>query len=140
MTPNLNACALLVTDKKAEIAKLDEVSKEQDAALRDLLMGLPNIMYDDVAVGKTEDDNVELHTWGGPKNFAFDRWNITNCPQPLVLILKRRPNCQARVFVLLRGAMARLNRGAGAVHAGFPHRKPRADRNQLSGSGAATAR
>jgi len=50
----------LVADKKAEIAKLNDAAKEADAKLTDLLIGLPNLPYDDIPDGADEADNVEI--------------------------------------------------------------------------------
>ncbi len=100
----------LVSDKKAEIADLDEASKAQDAALRDLLMGLPNAMYDDVPDGKTEDDNVLIHTWGSPRDFAFDPVEHYELPAAVGLDFETAAKLSGSRFVMLRGAMSRLNR------------------------------
>ena len=54
----------LVTQSKAEIATLDEAAKAQDAALRDLLMGLPNLPQATVPDGPDETANLELRRWG----------------------------------------------------------------------------
>ena len=61
----------LVAEKKAEIAKLEEDSKAKDAELRDMLLGLPNILQDDIPDGADENDNVELHRWGTRPQFSF---------------------------------------------------------------------
>lgn len=100
----------LVTEKKGEIARLDEEATAHDATLRDVLMGLPNIMYDDVPIGKSEDDNVEIHTWGSPKNFAFDPKEHYDLPAAIGLDFETAAKLSGSRFVLLRGAMARLNR------------------------------
>lgn len=56
-------------------AELDAASEELSALqqeLSDLLMGTPNLLDDSVPDGRTEDDNVEISTWGEPADFAFD--------------------------------------------------------------------
>jgi seryl-tRNA synthetase len=60
-----------VAAKKDEIAALEEEAKEKDAALRDLLSGIPNLPYDDVPDGADEDDNVEIHRWGTPRELRL---------------------------------------------------------------------
>ena len=62
----------LVGEKKAEIATLEEQAKATDAELRDMLMGLPNLPFDEVPDGADEADNVELHTWGTPLKLDFE--------------------------------------------------------------------
>ena len=64
---------------KAKGEQLKNDSAAADAALTDiqgqldsLLLGLPNIPHSSVPAGKTEDDNIELHRWGTPRQFDFE--------------------------------------------------------------------
>ena len=41
-----------------------------DAALQDLLQGIPNLPMDDVPDGPDETANVEIRRWGAPRNFS----------------------------------------------------------------------
>jgi len=50
----------LVSEKKAEIAALNDEAKAQDAALTARLSEIPNLPADDVPEGADEDDNVEV--------------------------------------------------------------------------------
>ncbi|MGI9349078.1 MAG: serine--tRNA ligase, partial [Amylibacter sp.] len=54
----------LVSEKKVEIASLEDSAKEIDAKLTNLLLTIPNTPYDDVPDGLDENDNVEIHKWG----------------------------------------------------------------------------
>ncbi len=56
---------------KEELPALESQAETLGVKLHALLAGLPNIMSDDVPVGKTDADNVEIRTWGTPKTFAF---------------------------------------------------------------------
>ena len=63
----------------AEVAALktqlqDDEAQDRDIgeALTTLLSGLPNIPADDVPAGATEDDNVEVRTWGTKPTFDFE--------------------------------------------------------------------
>jgi len=103
----------LVGEKKKEIAQMEAAAKEQDAALNDLLMGLPNIMYDDVPRGTTEDDNVEIRRWGSPKNFAFKPLEHYELAAAAGLDFETAARLSGSRFVVLRGAMARLHRALG---------------------------
>ncbi len=101
----------LVTDKKAEIATLEETAKTQDAKLRDLLMSLPNIIDDAAPNGKTEDDNVQIHTWGNPRNFAFDpKEHYELAAVQDGMDFETAAKLSGSRFVLLSGAIARLHR------------------------------
>lgn len=52
---------------KASEAKLNEIQSQ----LQEIMMGIPNIPHESVPVGQSEDDNVEVRTWGKPRQFDF---------------------------------------------------------------------
>lgn len=54
-----------------ELKAAEAASAEVQAQLSEILMGLPNLVHDDVPPGKDEDDNVEVRTFGEPKKFSF---------------------------------------------------------------------
>ncbi|MCK5394400.1 MAG: serine--tRNA ligase, partial [Gammaproteobacteria bacterium] len=66
--PLLDEVAGLGEKLDAAKSELNEVQRQMDA----ILMGIPNLLHDSVPVGKDEDDNVEIRTWGQPKTFDFD--------------------------------------------------------------------
>lgn len=47
-------------------------SENNNDELTNFLLTIPNIMADDVPDGKDEDDNVEVKTWGTPREFNFE--------------------------------------------------------------------
>ncbi|WP_166416075.1 serine--tRNA ligase [Cochlodiniinecator piscidefendens] len=101
----------LVSEKKDEIARLDEEAKAEDARLRDLLLGLPNLMYDDVPAGADEDDNVEIRTWGTPREFSFapkEHYDIQATAKGLDF--ETAAKLSGARFVVMKGAVARLHR------------------------------
>ncbi|WP_282181312.1 serine--tRNA ligase [Aliiroseovarius marinus] len=101
----------LVGEKKAEIASLNEQAKELDAQLTDMLMGLPNIVADDVPDGEDEDDNVEINRWGTPREFAFKP--VEHYELPAVqdgLDFETAAKLSGSRFMVLSGAVARLHR------------------------------
>ncbi len=101
----------LVGEKKAEIASLNEQAKELDAKLTDLLMGLPNIVADDVPEGDDEDDNVEINRWGTPREFSFKP--VEHYELPAVqdgLDFETAAKLSGSRFMVLSGAVARLHR------------------------------
>jgi len=55
----------------AEIKELDDELRKLDMMIDGELKFLPNSPKDDVPIGKTEDDNVEVKVWGEKKNFDF---------------------------------------------------------------------
>ncbi|MFQ6547838.1 serine--tRNA ligase [Aestuariibius sp. 2305UL40-4] len=109
-----NELRSLVAEKKAEIARLTDEAKAQDAALTDLLMGLPNLPYDDVPDGADEDDNVELHRRGTPPDFGFTPLEHFDIPAVKPgMDFETAAKLSGSRFVLLSGAMARLHRALG---------------------------
>jgi seryl-tRNA synthetase len=101
----------LVAEKKDEIARLEEEAKEKDAALRDLLSGIPNLPYDDVPDGADEDANVEIHRWGTPREFDFqpkEHFELTGIAPGMDF--ETAAQLSGSRFVLMSGAVARLHR------------------------------
>ena len=87
--------------------ELDEIQVE----LNDLLLGVPNLPADDVPDGKDEDENVEVGTWGEPKQFDFkvkDHVDLGAADEGLDF--ETAVKISGSRFILMRGQMARLNR------------------------------
>jgi seryl-tRNA synthetase len=55
----------------AEITKLEKKVSEYEEKTRFILMRLPNILHESVPVGKDENDNVPIRTWGETPKFSF---------------------------------------------------------------------
>ncbi|WP_224824491.1 serine--tRNA ligase [Cognatishimia sp. MH4019] len=101
----------LVAEKKAEIARLNDEAKAEDAKLTDLLMGLPNLPFDEVPDGEDEDDNVEIKRWGTPRSFDFKP--VEHYELPAVqsgMDFETAAKLSGSRFVVLSGSVARLHR------------------------------
>ncbi len=101
----------LVAEKKAEIARLTAEAGEEDARLRDILMGIPNLPHDDVPPGADENDNVEIRRWGTPRGFDFkpvEHYEIAGVRPGMDF--ETAAKLSGARFVLLRGAVARIHR------------------------------
>ncbi len=101
----------LVTEKKAEIQSLTEDAAGQDKALRDLLMGLPNLPLDEVPSGADESGNVEIHRWGTPRNFDFtpkEHFDIKGVTPGMDFATAAK--LSGSRFVVLKGAVTRVHR------------------------------
>ena len=101
----------LVSEKKADIARLSDEAGDMDARLRELLMGIPNLPLDNVPDGKDEEDNVELHRWGNPRNFGFapvEHFEIAGVRSGMDF--ETAAKLSGSRFVLLKGGVARLHR------------------------------
>jgi seryl-tRNA synthetase len=105
----------------AEIAGLKEQIQEGEAAekvltaeMEDLLAGIPNIPLEDVPVGG-EDANAEIRNWGGKPNFAFAPKQHFELGEALGLMdFETAAKLSGSRFVVLKGALARLERALGA--------------------------
>jgi seryl-tRNA synthetase len=66
--------AHIIVEAKAidgEIAKLEKLVIDLEGKIRNYLMLLPNLLHESVPVGKDENDNVVVRTWGEPPKFRF---------------------------------------------------------------------
>ena len=105
--------------KKAEVAGLKERQAgleakrdAADAAMHDLLAGLPNIPDPDVPVGVDESANKEIRKWGDPREFDFEPKDHVDLGEALgILDLERATKIAGSRFAILNGAGARLERG-----------------------------
>ena len=101
----------LVAEKKAEVARLNDAAKAEDARLNALLLTIPNLPYDDVPTGCDETDNVELHRHGTPRIFAFQPLEHYQIPAAATgMDFETAAKLSGARFVVLTGAIARLHR------------------------------
>ena len=100
----------LVSEKKAEIAAMNEDAKAQDAALTARLAEIPNLPADDVPMGADEDDNVEVSKWGSPRDIkdAVEHYEIAAVKPGMDF--ETAAKISGSRFVLLKGSVARLHR------------------------------
>ncbi len=101
----------LVSDKKAEIAALEEEARKGDAALTALLETLPNLPLAEVPNGADETGNVELRRWGSPRDPDFqpkEHFEIAGVAADMDFATAAK--LSGARFVVLRGAVARLHR------------------------------
>jgi len=101
----------LVGQKKAEVAEMQAEAKTLDQQLTDLLMGLPNIPMADVPDGTDEDDNVEIHRWGTPRDLDFsavEHYEIAGVKPGMDF--ETAAKLSGGRFVVLSGAVARIHR------------------------------
>ncbi|MEM6932534.1 MAG: serine--tRNA ligase, partial [Pseudomonadota bacterium] len=109
--PEFERLRALVAQKKDEIARLEEEAKAEDARLQDLLLGIPNLPFDDVPVGDDESANVETKRWGDPRNFAFDpkeHWQIGE--EMGALDAEAAGRISGSRFTIVHGPLVRLHR------------------------------
>ncbi len=94
-----------------EIKELEEKQVELDNAQRDLLLHTPNIPDETTPIGKSEDDNPTVKTWGKPTEFSFTpkaHWDL--CEEKNIVDFERGVKISQSRFTLYRGKGARLER------------------------------
>lgn len=104
--------------KKAEVAglkdrqiDLETKRDEADAAMRELLSGLPNLPADDVPVGADESANQEIRRGGQIREFDFEPKDHVDLGEALGIIdFERATKIAGSRFAILNGAGARLSR------------------------------
>ncbi len=101
----------LVSDSKDKIAALEAEAAKADDALRDALMGLPNLPLDTIPDGEDEADNALDKTIGTPPAFDFapkqhfDLGEAMGC-----MDFEAAAKLSGARFMVLSGALARLHR------------------------------
>ena len=101
----------LVAEKKQQIAALEEEARTADAALRDALLGIPNLPDADVPDGASEADNVEIARRGTPHTLDFEpveHYEIAGVKPGMDF--ETAAKLSGARFVVLRGAVARIHR------------------------------
>ncbi len=96
---------------KARQTDLENLRDNAEAAMNDLLAGLPNIPAADVPIGADESANKEIRRWGDPRSFDFEVKDHVDLGERLgILDLERAAKISGSRFAILNGAGARLER------------------------------
>jgi len=107
IAPLLAAVAELGDKLTRHEADLQEVLAE----LRGIELDLPNLLQDDVPDGKSEDDNVEVRSWGAPTELGFEAKDHIELGESLGLLdFDYASKISGSRFVVMRGALARMQR------------------------------
>lgn len=81
------------------------------AKLRDIELGLPNLLQDDVPDGNEEADNAEVRRWGEPRSFDFEpKDHIELGESSGLLNFDFASKISGSRFVVLHGRLARMQR------------------------------
>ncbi len=96
---------------RARIKTLEEEVRQLDSRLSDLLLQMPNIPQVSVPVGKDENDNIVVRSWGEPKDFDFAPAPHWKLGETLGIIdFERGVKLSGSRFYVLKGLGARLQR------------------------------
>ncbi len=104
-----------VSRSKAEEAALEEEAKAASAKLDEALSVYPNLLDADVPPGRDESANVEIRRWSEPTKLDFKPKDHVELGEKLGLMdFERAVKLSGARFVVLKGALARLERALGA--------------------------
>ena len=99
---------------KTRIQTLEEEERRLAQALEDLLLSIPNLPLADVPEGKDESDNVVVREVGTRPDFDFAPREHFELGEALGLMdFERAARMSGSRFVVLKGALARLERALG---------------------------
>ncbi len=98
-------------DLRQAIKELEDKVRALDERIEDLLLRLPNIPHPTTPVGRSEDDNPVVRTWGEPKKFDFKPIPHWKLGEDLDIIdFERGVKLSGSRFYVLKGLGARLQR------------------------------
>ncbi len=108
----------LVQDKILEmrevsqkIKSLDEELSRVDEQLSSFMLTVPNVPHRDTPIGRSENDNVQIRSWGEPQTLPFDAKPHWDLGEDLsILDFERGAKITGARFTLYRGAGARMER------------------------------
>ena len=99
-----------VAEIKASMPEWEEAENAAGEELKDLLAILPNLPAEDVPEGADEADNVELHSWGTKRDFAFAPKEHAEIGPALGMDFETGTKLSGARFTFLRGDIARMHR------------------------------
>jgi seryl-tRNA synthetase len=108
---------------KDQIRDVEQQHEEAATALRELLLGIPNLPLDALPDGASEADAVEVRRWGTPPEFDFTPLDHVDLGERTgILDFARATKLSGPRFSIARGAGAALERALAsfflAVHTG----------------------
>jgi seryl-tRNA synthetase len=96
-----------------ELEAAEDELRETTAALREIELGLPNLLHPEVPDGEDESANVELRRWGARRDFDFEARDHVALGESLgMLDFDSAASISGSRFAVMRGPLARLQRAA----------------------------
>jgi seryl-tRNA synthetase len=93
------------------IKGLDDQVRQVEEQLNEAMLQVPNMPHESVPVGRDENENVVVRTWGQPKEFNFEalpHWDLG--PTLDIIDFERGVKLSGTRFYVLKGVGARLQR------------------------------
>lgn len=122
ITPLLNADDESIEALARGKARLEIIQGKLDA----IVLNIPNLPHASVPVGESEEDNLEVRSWGTPKAFDFDIEDHVALGEKLgYLDFDAAAKLSGARFAVMRGPVARLHRALAQfmlnLHTGPDH-------------------
>ncbi|MEE3159578.1 MAG: serine--tRNA ligase, partial [Pseudomonadota bacterium] len=109
MSPE-EAKAQVMSGLDADITRAEQAAKQVESDLREMLMAIPNVPLAEVPAGNDEDDNVEVLTWGEPREFSFEPKDHVDVGEPHGLNFDAGAVVAGSRFAVMSGPIARMHR------------------------------
>ena len=94
-----------------KISELDKQAAAAETARDEILLRIPNLPHDSVAIGKSAEDNPVMRTWGGKGNFSFKpKSHVELCESLRLVDFARGTKLSGSGFLLYTNWGARLER------------------------------
>ncbi len=101
----------VIQEIKDQMTSLEESVRQQGDIISQQLLELPNSAASDVPIGKDENDNQVVSSWGEPNKFSFSPKHHYELGENLGLMdFTTAVKISGSRFVLLKGALAKLER------------------------------
>ena len=105
------AKAQIMSGIDAQMKDAVEQAKAIQENITGLLMSMPNIPDESVPEGKDEDDNIEVRTWGEPKELGFEPKDHVDLGQVIgELSFELAAKITGSRFAVMQGQIARMHR------------------------------
>jgi seryl-tRNA synthetase len=104
--PLLAAVANLGDDLDTAKSELQDIQSQIDS----IALSMPNIPHESVPVGNSEDDNVEVSSWGKPKDYDFEVKDHVDLGELHGLDFETAVKISGARFSVMTGKIARLHR------------------------------
>jgi len=107
-----DAKGLIVKAKEipGKIAKIEAKENKLGDKIKEVMLKIPNMMWDGVPIGKSDKDNVEIKKWGKIPKFDFEIKNHVELGENLGIVdFDKSAKVAGKGFYYLKGDLALLN-------------------------------
>ena len=93
-----------------KISKIEEKENKLEGKIKEIMMKIPNMMWDGVPIGKSDEDNIEIKKWGNIPKFDFEIKNHVELGEALGIVdFDKSAKVAGKGFYYLKGDLALLN-------------------------------